>query len=336
MCFASVASPADGHALAVRRRHTLDRGDGGRIEAGHRDHVVRAGGELGGLAGFPPRSCRSRTSTRSSARGAVPSSSRRPRKTSSETLEALDGIVFSGGADVDPARYGAEAHPETDTPQARRDAGEMALLRAALERDMPTLAICRGFQLLNVARGGDLVQHLPEQSGTTRTSRCRASSPFIPVEVKEGSRLASIVGATLRRHVASPPGARSGGRRARRDRVGRGRDARGGRGSRRCASPSAFSGTRRRARTRRSSRRSSSRRASTARHARSRLAARSSTGGSRVLHLPDHLHRPVRRLHRGRAATAGDGALGRRARRSGSWRSCSSRSSRGSCTGSGG
>src|SRR3990170_4925293 len=71
-----------------------------------------------------------------------------------ETLATLDGVVFSGGADVDPARYGAEPHPETDTPQARRDAGELALLEAALERDMPVLAICRGFQLLNVARGG--------------------------------------------------------------------------------------------------------------------------------------------------------------------------------------
>src|SRR5918992_110788 len=80
-----------------------------------------------------------------------------------ETLEALDGIVFSGGSDVDPSLYGADAHPETDAPQKRRDAGELALLQAALERDVPTLAICRGVQLLNVARGGDLVQHLPEK-----------------------------------------------------------------------------------------------------------------------------------------------------------------------------
>ena len=86
-----------------------------------------------------------------------------------ETLDTLDGIVFSGGADVDPARYGADAHPETDTPQTRRDAGELALLQAALERDLPTLAICRGFQLLNVARGGDLVQHLPERGGERRS-----------------------------------------------------------------------------------------------------------------------------------------------------------------------
>ena len=112
-----------------------------------------------------------------------------------ETLSALDGIVFSGGADVDPARYGAEAHPETDTPQARRDAGEMALLHAALERDLPMLAVCRGFQLLNVARGGDLVQHLPDSLGTDRHRQTPGEFAVHPVEIKPDSRLASIVGA---------------------------------------------------------------------------------------------------------------------------------------------
>lgn len=111
-----------------------------------------------------------------------------------ETLAVLDGIVFSGGADVDPARYGAEAHPETDTPQARRDAGEMALLQAALERDMPMLAICRGFQLLNVARGGDLVQHLPETVGNDDHKRTPGEFAVHPVEIEKGSRLGAIVG----------------------------------------------------------------------------------------------------------------------------------------------
>ena len=82
-----------------------------------------------------------------------------------ETLDVLDGIVFSGGIDIDPAHYGAERHPATDPAQAHRDAGELRLLEAALERDLPTLAICRGFQLLNVLRGGDLIQHLPEEVG---------------------------------------------------------------------------------------------------------------------------------------------------------------------------
>ncbi len=113
-----------------------------------------------------------------------------------ETLDALDAIVFSGGADVDPTHYGAERHPATDTPQTRRDAGEMALLHAALERDIPTLAICRGFQLLNVARGGDLIQHLPDEVGHDVHKEVPGQFAVHPVEVKEGSRLGSIVGGT--------------------------------------------------------------------------------------------------------------------------------------------
>jgi gamma-glutamyl-gamma-aminobutyrate hydrolase PuuD len=79
-----------------------------------------------------------------------------------ETLEALDGILFSGGSDLDPGEYGHDPHPETVNLRPDRDRGELALLRAALDRDMPVLAVCRGSQLLNVARGGDLVQHLPD------------------------------------------------------------------------------------------------------------------------------------------------------------------------------
>jgi putative glutamine amidotransferase len=115
-----------------------------------------------------------------------------------ETLGALDGIVFSGGADVDPTLYGAAAHIETDAPQTRRDAGEMALLSAALERDLPTLAVCRGVQLMNVARGGDLVQHLPEQVGHERHRESPGSFSEHPVEVQEGSRLQSVVGSAPR------------------------------------------------------------------------------------------------------------------------------------------
>jgi putative glutamine amidotransferase len=111
-----------------------------------------------------------------------------------ETLDALDGIVFTGGADVDPALYGAEAHPETDAPERRRDAGEMALLRAALERDLPTLAVCRGAQLLNVARGGDLVQHLPERVGHDEHKETPGVFSVHPVDVRAGTRLESLLG----------------------------------------------------------------------------------------------------------------------------------------------
>jgi len=82
-----------------------------------------------------------------------------------ETLDALDGIVFSGGSDLDPATYGQERHDATGGIVEERDRAELALLRAALARNMPVLAVCRGSQVLNVALGGDLVQHLPEVIG---------------------------------------------------------------------------------------------------------------------------------------------------------------------------
>ena len=77
-----------------------------------------------------------------------------------ETLDALDGIVFTGGSDLDPELYGEAAHPETSGIVRMRDDAELALLQAALDRDMPVLGICRGIQVLNVALGGDLDQHL--------------------------------------------------------------------------------------------------------------------------------------------------------------------------------
>jgi gamma-glutamyl-gamma-aminobutyrate hydrolase PuuD len=111
-----------------------------------------------------------------------------------ETLDALDGIVFSGGSDVDPSTYGADAHPETDAPHRRRDQAELALLQAALERDMPVLAVCRGSQLLNVLRGGDLVQHLPDEVGSDAHKEVPGSFSEHGVRVAEGSRLGEVIG----------------------------------------------------------------------------------------------------------------------------------------------
>ncbi len=82
-----------------------------------------------------------------------------------ETLEALDGIVFTGGSDLDPNLYGDEPHRETFGVHRRRDEAELALFLGALEWDMPVLGICRGIQVFNVALGGDLHQHLPEVVG---------------------------------------------------------------------------------------------------------------------------------------------------------------------------
>lgn len=81
-----------------------------------------------------------------------------------ELLDALDGLVLSGGADLDPSSYGAEPHPKTLGYKAERDRFEISLCRGAIERDMPLLAICRGTQILNVACGGDLVQHLGDET----------------------------------------------------------------------------------------------------------------------------------------------------------------------------
>ena len=83
-----------------------------------------------------------------------------------ETLDVVDGLVFSGGSDLDPELYAAEAHPETAGVVRERDDFELELMRAALERDVPMLAICRGSQVLNVALGGDLEQHVPDRVGT--------------------------------------------------------------------------------------------------------------------------------------------------------------------------
>ena len=82
-----------------------------------------------------------------------------------QVLELLDGLVLAGGADIDPGSYGQSAHTETVDTVPERDAFEIALTRAAIERDLPVLGICRGMQLINVARGGTLQQHLPERFG---------------------------------------------------------------------------------------------------------------------------------------------------------------------------
>ncbi len=80
-------------------------------------------------------------------------------------LDLLDGLVLTGGADMNPGTYGQEPHPATAGTRPERDAFELALTRAASERDLPLLAICRGMQVLNVARGGTLLQHLPDVVG---------------------------------------------------------------------------------------------------------------------------------------------------------------------------
>jgi len=80
-------------------------------------------------------------------------------------LDLIDGLILAGGNDIDPATYGAVPHPTVTETVPERDASELALVSRAWERDMPVLGICRGMQLLNVARGGTLIQHLPDEVG---------------------------------------------------------------------------------------------------------------------------------------------------------------------------
>jgi putative glutamine amidotransferase len=111
-------------------------------------------------------------------------------------LDECDGVLLTGGADVDPMHYGADDRHPTLKLDATRDAYEMVLAREALARDMPLLAICRGVQLLNVAAGGTLVQDIPSHrpSDIVHGQRQPLTSTPHTVRVQSGSALASLLG----------------------------------------------------------------------------------------------------------------------------------------------
>ena len=111
-----------------------------------------------------------------------------------ETLDAVDGLLFSGGSDLDPELYDQQPHDETFGVVPERDRAELALLEAALARDMPVLAVCRGSQVLNVARGGDLVQHLPDVVGDDKHKHTPGTFADHDVTLEDGSRLAALLG----------------------------------------------------------------------------------------------------------------------------------------------
>lgn len=113
-----------------------------------------------------------------------------------ETLDAVDGLIFSGGSDLDPELYGQDPHPETSGVVEERDRAELALLSAALERDLPVLAICRGSQVLNVALGGDLVQHLPDLVGHEEHKHTPGVFADHDVSLESGTRLGDLLGAS--------------------------------------------------------------------------------------------------------------------------------------------
>lgn len=112
-------------------------------------------------------------------------------------LDALAGLVLTGGADVDPARYGEAQHPETTGLRPDRDAWELDLLTRALDLDLPVLGVCRGTQVLNVGLGGSLTQHLPDVVGNQDHRPQVGVFGGVRVRLAAGSRLAGLLGDEL-------------------------------------------------------------------------------------------------------------------------------------------
>src|SRR5579872_1495093 len=108
------------------------------------------------------------------------------------TIAGLDGLVVSGGPDIDPARYGASRHPKTQPPVPTRDDWDLAIVDCALALGVPLLAICRGMQVLNVLRGGTLHQHVPDLVGHDRHSGPATGFGQHSVQVAEGSLLSAL------------------------------------------------------------------------------------------------------------------------------------------------
>ncbi len=115
-------------------------------------------------------------------------------------LDGLDGLIITGGKDLDPALYGQAAHPETDEPRPDRDEWESALLVRALDREIPFLGICRGAQVLNVALGGTLHQHLPDVVGDRRFQAGGGVFNSVGVDVVPSSRLAELLAQDAESH----------------------------------------------------------------------------------------------------------------------------------------
>ena len=112
-----------------------------------------------------------------------------------DVLQRLDAVVLTGGGDVSPEAYGGSDHPTLYMVDEERDASELSLARRAVDVGLPTLGICRGTQVLNVALGGTLVEHLPDVVGEEVAHRAPPLEPIHhPVAVQPGSRLADVVG----------------------------------------------------------------------------------------------------------------------------------------------
>jgi putative glutamine amidotransferase len=112
-------------------------------------------------------------------------------------LEVVDGLIFTGGGDLDPATYNGSTHPTIYGVDSERDASELALAKLAMQLDKPVLGICRGLEVLIVASGGDLVQHIPDEFGQTILHRLDVLKPSEhSVQILPESQLATIIGIT--------------------------------------------------------------------------------------------------------------------------------------------
>ena len=111
-------------------------------------------------------------------------------------MTRIDGLILAGGGDLDPALYAGRSHDTIYMVDSERDQSELALTHAVLRGDMPTLGICRGAQVINVACGGTLIEHLPDVVGNEIAHRnIPLSATLHPVQVKSDSRLADLLGA---------------------------------------------------------------------------------------------------------------------------------------------
>jgi putative glutamine amidotransferase len=129
-----------------------------------------------------------------------------PVRLTTASLDGLSGLFVTGGADIDPKRYGDPKHKDTEEPDLERDALEAAVLEKAIARDMPVLCVCRGLQMLNVVLGGALIQHLP----TVDKHRQKGVYKAHAITLTEGTRLNKAFGATTlevnsRHHQAIDP-----------------------------------------------------------------------------------------------------------------------------------
>jgi len=112
-------------------------------------------------------------------------------------IAGLNGLVLTGGRDVDPSLYNEAPHKQTDVPDHRRDRFELVLTRAAIDADLPFLAIGRGMHILNVARGGTLTQHLPDRIGNESHKPDPVKMTIHDVQITAASKLRSVLGETV-------------------------------------------------------------------------------------------------------------------------------------------